>query len=397
MSYSVRRRDDPRYKRRPWRARYYLGVHEGGPVEDERYFATKAEGERWALDEIAAHRAYGRQQTGRAPTVAAFLDTWLDRGTTRSRKAWSPSTRKGYESVVRHHLKPALGHVRLDELTVDHVDAMLEGIPGGGTAVNVRRALSSALEMAVRARHVPYNVAKASTPPTPERPEIQPLTREEAERFLAHARKHPLWPLYAVAMALALRQSEVVGLRWEDVGEDALTVRQKVYYVDRETGYHTGEPKSQRSKRTIPFPPPIGAILEAHRKAQRERELRAKQWTKSGLVFTNRSGEALYGKYVTRTMQRLMTEAGVEPRRFHDLRHTGASVMLALGVDVRTIQAMLGHADYQLTANTYVHPDTSLLRGAADRIGTWLDGMDYPEITRNSGADQGHTGTIPPA
>ena len=102
--------------------------------------------------------------------------------------------------------------------------------------------------------------------------------------------------------------------------------------------------------------------------------LAALDWQDHDLVFPNSTGGPLYGPYVTRTMARLLERAALPRKRFHDLRHTGASVLLALGVDMRTIQSVLGHSSYELTANTYAHPDKELRRAAADKMGAFLAG-----------------------
>ena len=116
----------------------------------------------------------------------------------------------------------------------------------------------------------------------------------------------------------------------------------------------------------------VGDWLRAQRQRLRLEQVEARSWQDQGLVFPNTSGGPLHGPYVTREMQRVMAEAGIKRRRFHDLRHTAASMLLAQGVDMRTIQQVLGHASYQLTADTYAHPDEQLLRSAADKMGAVL-------------------------
>jgi integrase len=122
----------------------------------------------------------------------------------------------------------------------------------------------------------------------------------------------------------------------------------------------------------VRFPAEIAEVLRLHRNATLKEQLGARKWEDYGLVFPNLSGGPLYGPYVTRAMQSIMKQAGLEPRRFHDLRHTGASILHALGVDIRTIQGVLGHASYQLTADTYTHPEETTMRDAADRMGGFL-------------------------
>jgi integrase len=336
----------------------------------EKSFRTAREARAWVskqqvlIDQLAISGA-------KTPRLGEHLDAWLERGTARVRKPWSPATAEDYESIVRAHLKPTLGHVRLEDLSVDHVEALLADIPGN-RAVNIRTALSSALSMAVKQRLVPYNVAKLASIAEISRSSPGGLSQEDARVFLLAARGHRLGALFTVATALALRQSEVVGLRWMDVDvpKRELKVEQKIYR--RGGQYHVGDPKSATSKRTVRFPAEIAEVLRLHRNATLKEQLGARKWEDYGLVFPNLSGGPLYGPYVTRAMQSIMKQAGLEPRRFHDLRHTGASILHALGVDIRTIQGVLGHASYQLTADTYTHPEETTMRDAADRMGGFL-------------------------
>lgn len=349
-----------------------VNVSGDGRKRRERSFLREREAKAWESRQRA--QIEDKATTGaRTPRLADHLDTWLARGATRARKPWTPATRADYESSVKVHLKPKLGHLRLEDLTVDHVEALLNSIPGN-RAVNVRIALSSALTLAVKQRLVPYNVARSAQIPDVERRSGGGLSQGEARQFLAAVREHRLWALYTVTTVLALRQSEAVGLRWEDVDLDAhvLHVEQRIY---RRAGeYHAGAPKSATSRRTIHFPEEIAAALREHRTRSLTDRISALQWEDHDLVFPNTTGGPLYGPYVTRTMQRIMAEAGIERRRFHDLRHTGASILHALGVDMKTIQAVLGHSDYRLTADTYTHAEDTVLVDAASKMGAFLRG-----------------------
>lgn len=122
------------------------------------------------------------------------------------------------------------------------------------------------------------------------------------------------------------------------------------------------------------FPAEIETLLREHRQAQLRERLSALRWDDHGLVFPNTTGGPLYGPYVTRAMQKIMLRAGIPRRRFHDLRHTGASILHALGVDLKTIQEVLGHSTYQLTADTYTHPNDTVFIDAAEKMGGFLRG-----------------------
>ena len=310
------------------------------------------------------------------PTVAELLEDWFRHGV--EVKDWTPATAQGYRSIIDTHLLPALGRHRLRKLTPRHVQSLLNELTARGrdpqTVKNVRAALRSALSLAMKRELVSRNVATLTDAPRVERSEITPLNPDEARTFLAAVSGHRLSPLFTVATALGLRQSEVVGLAWNAVDLDGLylEVRQRTYRKGGE--WHTGRTKSGRA-RTIPFPVEIATVLRQQRTAQLEDRLRAgSAWEDSGLVFTNTTGGALYGPYVTRTMQRLMREAGLQRKRFHDLRHTAATLMLVMGVPLETIQETLGHASFRTTKDIYAHVLPSMQREAADKMGAFLRG-----------------------
>ena len=308
------------------------------------------------------------------PTVEQHLEAWLKRGMSRARQPWAAITLHGYQSMARTWLVPHLGHIPLDKLTVDDVEEMLEQVPGAKHAKNIRAALSAALTMAVKARVIPTNVAALADSPRVESTRGNPLSPDEVLLFYEHVRAHRLGPVCIVSMVLALRPSEAFGLRWQDVDLDArrLKIQRKIYFLGGR--YHEGAPKSPRSRRQIMLPQKIVDVLQQQRERVEVERLITTGWEDQDLVFPNEHGGPLYGSYVTRTMQRLLGEIGIERRRFYDLRHTGASLLHALGVDIRTIQEVLGHSDVRITANTYTHVDESLQEDAALRMGAFLVG-----------------------
>ncbi|MQA00126.1 MAG: tyrosine-type recombinase/integrase [Dehalococcoidia bacterium] len=384
IGHGIREREYERAGRKWQRWVAWISIDQGGSRRSrpEKAFEKHRDALRWVTAQIARHNE-GADITSRAPTVGAIVDEWLDRGTTRKRKPWAPITKHGYESMARIWIKPHLGAIPVDALTVDDVDAMLEKVPGGKHAQNIRGALSSALELAVRKRIVPYNVAKQSAKPEGEEREVEPLSPAQCKTFLKAIRRHRLEALYITIMALGLRPSEAVGLRWGAVDLDAATLRvqEKIYYLKSKGQpgeYHQGPPKSQRSRRTIELPDVVVELLRAHRKRMLEEQVASKRWTKEKrwtadpLVFPNTTGGPLYGSYVTREMQDIMEKAGLPRKRLYELRHTAGSMLHALGVDTRTIQGVLGHSDISITANTYVHPDRSVYADAAAKMSAFL-------------------------
>ncbi|MHB1414616.1 MAG: site-specific integrase, partial [Chloroflexota bacterium] len=192
---------------------------------------------------------------------------------------------------------------------------------------------------------------------------------EQARTVLQSIRGHRLEALYTVALVLGLRQGEALGLRWEDVDLEggSLRVCQTLQRVDGTLRF--AEPKTERSRRKISMPEMVARSLRQHRLHQVEERLMAgSKWQENGLVFTSTIGTPLDGTNVTHILHRLLEEAGLPRIRFHDLRHTCASLLLAEGIDLRVIMEVLGHSQISLTANTYAHIQDPLKRDAAAKL-----------------------------
>jgi integrase len=277
--------------------------------------------------------------------------------------------------------------------------------------------LRAALNQARRWRAVFENVAELVEAPRHQAREIQPLTPEQARRLLEAAKGHRLGGVISVATALGLRLGEALGLRWADVDFDAgtLSVKQALersggdsaarrpLIVERHelrkriaaapkrsaerrelrahlealrarwrtvrTTLKTTEPKSRRSRRMIRMPAVVVAALKAHRTRQLEDRLVAGgAWKDSGFVFTSSIGTALEPRNVTGEFHELLASADLPSVRFHDLRHTAATLLLAQGVDPRTIMETLGHSQISLTLNTYSHVLPALQADAAAKL-----------------------------
>jgi integrase len=180
----------------------------------------------------------------------------------------------------------------------------------------------------------------------------------EVPRLLDAIRGERLEALYSVALALGLRQGEVLGLRWSDIDLEAgsLTVRRALQRIKGK--YQLVEPKSETSKRTIaPLPTLLLSTLREHKARQdTERDGLGARWLNSwGLVFTTPHGAPLHGTQVTKEFQHICERAGLRPLRFHDLRHSTASILQALRVPLSDVQALLGHSHPSLTQATYTH------------------------------------------
>jgi integrase len=233
----------------------------------------------------------------------------------------------------------------------------------------LRSTLRTALNQAQRWGLVSRNSAALVEGPRVERYEILPLTPSEARQFLASVNGHRLEALYSVALTLGLRQGEALGLRWQDIDLELGYPRVNKQLQRVDGAFQLVEPKTQRSRRTIVMPPTITKALTRHKDRQaQERDQAIGKWNEMDLVFTRPDGYPLDGTVVTHQFHKLLDHARLPQRRFHDLRHSCATLLLAQGVPARVVMEVLGHSQIGLTMNTYAHVIPELRRDAAQRM-----------------------------
>lgn len=246
----------------------------------------------------------------------------------------------------------------------------------------VHSVLKSALEHAVREDDLPRNVARNVKTPAPRPRRFKPFTASEARQFLQTASGDRLHALYELALRTGLRKGELLGLRWEDLDLDAGTATIHRSLQRTHTGglaiLHT---KTRASERRIALPTECVHSLKNHRERQQEeRRVAGTAWSDSGLVFTTPTGRPLDPANLTRRFGRLLNRAGLRRIRFHDLRHSTATLLLEQGVDLVVIKELLGHAHIGVTAGVYAHVRLRLQRQAIDALGHALGGQaDDPD------------------
>jgi integrase len=237
------------------------------------------------------------------------------------------------------------------------------------TARHVRATLRRALSDAQRAGLVARNVAADAAPPYVEHRPITYLSARDVTRLLDATADDDLGPLYALAATTGLRRGELLGLTWADVADGRLTVRRSMGRL-RGNGWGLGEVKSARSRRTIPLPARARQALETQRTRQRfARNAAGSAWQdRDGLVFTDAVGRPLLPEHVSHRFAKDCARAGVPRVRFHDLRHSAATTLLAAGVPLAVISEWLGHSGITITAAAYAAVVPELLTDAADAM-----------------------------
>ena len=292
-------------------------------------------------------------------TVGEYLARWLSHSV---RDTVSQKTYESYESIVRVHLSPALGRIRLKALTPDHVRGLYREKLDSGLAprsvLHIHRTLSKALKQATDDGLIPRNVTEAVKPPQARREEMQPLSRDQVRTFLDTVKGDRMEALYVLAITAGLRHGELLALKWEDVdlegANPTLEVRRNLSETRGRRSFVT--PKSGRGRHLRLSKRAAGA-LRGHRKRQLEERVRkAGLWEDHGLIFPSEVGTPMSGRNLYRAFKIRVKRASLpQTLRFHDLRHTCATLLLRQGVNPKFVQELLGHADISLTLNTYSH------------------------------------------
>ena len=316
-----------------------------------------------------------RTADGHRVTVADYLEQWLE-----GKRKLRPTTAYSYRLYIDKMFVPHIGSLRLVELErhPEHLDRMFAALAkprengrqlSVGTQRRVYGVLRAALNAAVRRRLLTYNPALTVELEEMPRPRIVVWTPEQVGEFLDFVKDDRMFPLLRLVLMTGMRRGETVGLRWSDVDLDGqvLTVRQQA--VETNCGLYIGPPKTKSGERCVPFDDETAAVLRAHQRAQAAERLSwGEAWVDSGLVFTREDGSMLQPAMVSRRFKELVTASKLPMIRFHDLRHTSASLALSANVAMKVVSVRLGHSSSGFTADTYTHVVPAVAKDAADRI-----------------------------
>ncbi|PZT77540.1 MULTISPECIES: tyrosine-type recombinase/integrase [unclassified Streptomyces] len=385
-----------------WEAAGYVLAANGTRKRVRVYGSTRRE----AADKLAekiADSNRGLPVATADSAVGDYLTYWL--GSVAIHRL-RENTHTRYATCVRLHLVPGLGTKKIARLTAKDVRTFLDRLRttcqcctqgldterkrcctvgeccqkrlSALTVTYVHSVLKSELEHAVREDELPRNVARNVKTTTHQPRRFRPLTAAEARQFLDAARTDRLHALYELALRTGLRKGELLGLHWDDLDltTGTASIRHSLQRT-RTSGLTHLPTKTRASERRLALPTECIHSLKKHQERQdKERETAGSDWSDSGLVFTTPTGQPLDPTNLTRRFRSFLNRAGLRRIRFHDLRHSTATLLLEQGVDLVVIKELLGHAHIGVTASVYAHVRLRLQRQAIDTLGNALSPTD---------------------
>ena len=371
---SIRKRKDGR-----WEGRYTAGhdPETGKAIYKNVLGKTQAEVKEKLKQAIGETQALDITKAGKY-TVGEWMEVWFqDYAKIKVR----PSSHQTYQGYIHNHIRPNIGDIPLEKLTsldlqklykkllaqgrVDRLEA--KGQPKGlsaKTVRNIHQILSSALKLAQEQRLILTNPAEGCALPRVEHQEMKTLTTVQLASFFREARESGVFELYYLELATGLRRGELLGLKWEDIDLERgdLRVRRQVSRINGEVV--EAPLKTKNAYRTLPLAEDTVSVLKEQR-----RKVGNSPW-----VFPSPNGGPISPDSVLHMLHRVLKRAGLPKVRFHDLRHTFATLALQNGVDVKTVSGMLGHFSAGFTLDTYAHITSAAQRQAAQTMGSVLAG-----------------------
>ncbi|AZZ82572.1 site-specific integrase [Gordonia alkanivorans] len=311
-------------------------------------------------------------------TVGDWMRQW--RTTTLAASDRKESTRDLYSNLSRRHLETEpFGATRLDRLKPSDIEGLVLSMRAqtkvrGGETVRalsdstirqVYTVLRAGLDGAVRDGLLAVNPAAKVKRPGITRQEAKHLPADAVQRVLTAASSSRYHAALVLIAATGLRKGEALGLSWDRVDLDAgsLTVLATLGRIGNRLVI--SEPKTARSRRTVPLSPAVVALLRRHRVAQAEERLRAgDQWQDSGLVFTTEFGGPVDPRNLLRVLEVAAAGAGVDKVGVHTLRHSAAVAWLESGVHIKAVADLLGHSSIAITGDVYGHTSDDTARSA---------------------------------
>lgn len=362
-----------RKRGKKWAIVLYLGIGDDGKKKYKWYsgYNTRKDAEKDLPRRLQEAGDLGVSLT-QDETVAAFMERYLAHKATTLR----PNSLIGYRESIRTYIIPRMGKIPLSKLTPRHVQDLytfMRAIPVSSRTIRRAHAvLHNALDYAIKWGILTRNVTDAVDPPRIERRKATVWTLEQALDFLEVSRGQDdlCWIGFYLAVMTGMRQGEIFGLRWSDIDFERgyIHVQQTVSWSSGHAVFQ--EPKTDSSRRAIAITEDDIKVLQSHRIAQSERRLRVGEaYQDLDLVLTLEDGRPMGQRRFSRSWHRALERAGYPSMRFHDLRHTHASLLLERDVHLKIVSERLGHSAISITADLYTHVLPGIQKRAADTLG----------------------------
>lgn len=374
---SIRQRTDG-----TWEARITIGTNPGTGKPDRKSVYGKTQAEvRKKMTAIQRAVDNGTYQAPDKTTVSESLDEWMK---TFCAVKVKPLTYSSYEVAIKNHIKPSIGALKMQAVKGVHVQKLYNGMTAAGssakTVKNVAAILHKAFSVAQKQGMIQVNPCDAAELPKATQKEIKPLTDAENPLFLKAIDGHPMENAYALCLFAGLREGECLGLSWSQVDFEArrITISQQLQHEKKKGAAYYIAPGTKSGKPRQIEPPEIAfQYLRAERKRQAENRLAAGElWSNpDNLVFTDEMGGHLAISTFYKTFKRIAASIGRPDARPHDLRHTAATVAIASGADIKSVQDLLGHATASFTLNVYAHSSDQMKKDTAARMQSYYDNL----------------------
>lgn len=334
-------------------------------------FKTKKEAEQ-ACAELITRLSKGDYLEPSKKTLQEAIISWLDlivKSTVRI------STFDNYSKVILKRIVPALGQHKLKDISVEHVQKFYLSLLAEGLSAEYIRYIHSVLKgffkYQVRIQNISKNVLDLVDPPRISRKEQKTWTIQEASRFLevAKSENSTYYIVYLLALYTGLRRGELLALRWKDCNmeQGKISVYQTLYYAKQV--FHFLEPKTSHSARLISIPDFVIEELKKHKawQDQHKKQL-GTAYEDYSLVAANELGRPIHPRSLTGHFNRTIKKANVPRIRFHDQRHTHATILLKLGEHIKIVSERLGHSNSAMTMNVYSHVTKDMQEQAAKKF-----------------------------
>jgi integrase len=365
-----------------WECRVTVGVDAGTgkPVRRSIYGSTQKE-VREKKTAILKALDSGTYQAPDKTTVSEWMHQWL---TTFCVTKVKPLTYSSYEGAIRRYIVPEIGALRVQEVKGVHIQKLYNSMIAAGlspkTVKNTAAILHKSFSIAMKQGIIQHNPCDGAELPKSTQKEIKPLTDAEIPLFLSAIENHPFRNAYALCLFAGLREAECLGLTWAQVNFDArrLTISQQLQKERKKGGRYYIAPTTKSGKPRQIAPPDIAfKYLAAERRRQIENRLAAgEHWSNpDDLVFTNELGQHLKPMTFYKHFKQIAAQIGRPDARPHDLRHTAATVAIASGADIKSVQDLMGHASASFTLNVYAHTSEQMKQDTAARMQSYYDNL----------------------